>query len=64
MADDVGGAVGVGGDEAVVGGLLVPASLSRGLAGVLLGVVVVQDVALLVLAVGSETLDKAVGRSL
>lgn len=64
MANDVGLAVGVGGDEAVVGGLLVPASLGRGFAGVLLGVIVVQDVALLVLTVGGETLDKAVGRSL
>lgn len=64
MADDVGLAVGTGGNEAVVGGLLVPAGLGGDLAGVLLGVVVVEDVALLVLAVGGEALDDTVGSSL
>lgn len=64
MADNVGLAVGVGGNEAVVSGLLVPAGLGWGLARVLLRVVVGEDVALLVLAVGGETLNKAVGRSL
>lgn len=64
VADDVGLAVRIGGNEAVVGGLLVPAGLGGGLAGVLLRVVVVEDVALLVLAVGGEALDDTVGGSL
>lgn len=65
VADDVGGGVGIGGDEAVVSGLLVPASLGRDLARVLLGVVVVEDVALLVCAaIGGETLDDTVGSGL
>lgn len=64
VADDVGFAVGIGGNEAVVGSLLVPAGLRRCLARVLLRVVVVEDVALLVLAVGGEALDETVGSSL
>lgn len=61
MADDIGLAIGGGRDEAVVGGLLVPAGRLRVGTGALLGIVVVEDEALVVDAIGVESRDQTVG---
>ncbi|KUI62815.1 hypothetical protein VP1G_11422 [Cytospora mali] len=64
IADDVAGGVRVRRDEAIVGGLLVPTGNIRVATGVDLLVVIVQDVALLVDAIGGKSLDEAVGGGL